>query len=309
MELHKVVISVIASLATLLNLHALYFLCKKKRRNNYIILCINLSICDLVQSIIGFTITIFLKTDLKTPSDLCKLAAFFVFFPGLTSIFLLTSIALTRLLLPATPFLTRKLRYTMLFKVIGPFAWIYALFWSVLPLIGVSSYTLDATHARCSIKWITTTITEKSYVISLLIFCYIAPVIIITTSSFALANLIHRKMKYFSTVLNLRSAERKLYRSREYKAKLSLGLMCLSFLICWTPYAVTAALSTLMGGQLPKYMYHIGALFAKLTSIFNPIIIYWRRDLPRILGSQYSRSKSTFILSVEKKRNRLEAGK
>ena len=296
MEIYKVTLSTIASLAVLLNIHALYFLCRKKSKNNYLILCINLSISDLIQSALGFIIQIFYMTVLKTTSNLCKLSAFFVFFPGLTSISLLTSITLTRLLWLTAPFLTKRHGHTVLFKIIGPFAWIYALFWSVLPLIGVSSYTLDSSRSRCSIKWVTNTSTEKSYIISLLVFCYITPVVIITTSSIFMENLIHRQLNQSSRALGLKKTGQKLYRSREYKAKLSIRLLSFSFIVCWTPYAVIGVLSAFTSVELPNYIHDTGALLAKLSSVFNPIIIYWRRDLLKNLNTRYSKSKTFSFL-------------
>ena len=300
MNASKVALIFVASLAASLNLHALFFLCKRKHKSNYTILCINLAFSDIVKSLLGFTLSIFLNDNLEIPTTLCKISGFFIIFPGLASISLLASIAFTRLLLVNSPFLTNSASYKAFFRYIPALAWIYAFFWSVLPLIGVSSYTVDVTHTCCSIKWIATSSSEKIYVILLILFCYVTPTIMILISSLIMATCIHKKFQLLSQIVGMRNAEIQIYKSRENKAKLSLTLMSFSFIACWTPYTIISLLSAYTSVRIPIYMHRTGSVFAKLSAVFNPIIIYWRRDVLKMLRNEYLKSRSTFVLSIKK---------
>jgi r-opsin len=58
-------------------------------------------------------------------------------------------------------------------------AYILALFWTLMPVIGWSTYDYEGTGASCSIKWEERSLNVISYNITILIFVYLIPVIII----------------------------------------------------------------------------------------------------------------------------------
>ena len=293
----KIVLSLIALATAVFNVIFLYSLKKVKSKNSYIFLCINLSLSDLLQSLSGYLPELFLEEYLTDANYLCKVSAFFVMFSALTSISLLTSIALSRLILLNAPFLTQRHGFKKLFKVIGPASWVYAFFWSVLPLTGVSSFTLEPTQTRCSIKWQAKKSSEKAYLLLLLAFCYLIPICIISVSCLVTSKVIHSKFQYFSKIYGKENSETILFKAKEEQARSSFILMFVSFIICWSPYAITGILAAYTYVEMPTWILHGAALIAKSSAIFNPLIYWWKNKI-KIL-SQTSSHKST-MSSIQK---------
>ncbi|XP_004211965.3 opsin-3 [Hydra vulgaris] len=152
MDAEQILLTFIALMAIIGNIAALYCLAKR-RVNNYIMLCVNLSVSAEIQSIFGFLPTLFLEKGSKKTTLLCRLAAFFSVFPSFTSISILTAVAISRMFLLEKPFLSNHGCYRSLFYKIGMASWVYSFVWASLPLLGFSPYTLEATGSRCSINW------------------------------------------------------------------------------------------------------------------------------------------------------------
>ena len=275
----KVLITIIASLSIIANIIALYCLNKRKRKNNYIVLCMNLSISDLIQSVFGYLPALFLNKSSKKDSLLCKLSAFFTAFPAFASISLLTVIALSRMALLNAPFLSNQVGYKTLFSKLGPLSWIYSIVWAALPLLGLSSYKLEATYSRCSIYWMPRAVHDKIFLVLLVGFCFFVPVVIIIASCLFTARVMHSKFKYFSHTYGKENLETMRYKIKENKAVTSFVLMVLSFTVCWTPYATIGILSAFAPLKMPIWLLQTAALFAKTSTILNPVVYCWKDNL------------------------------
>nr|XP_004211965.2 rhodopsin-like [Hydra vulgaris]QHF16586.1 opsin [Hydra vulgaris] len=236
MDAEQILLTFIALMAIIGNIAALYCLAKR-RVNNYIMLCVNLSVSAEIQSIFGFLPTLFLEKGSKKTTLLCRLAAFFSVFPSFTSISILTAVAISRMFLLEKPFLSNHGCYRSLFYKIGMASWVYSFVWASLPLLGFSPYTLEA-----------------------------------TVSCFYTARVIHLKLTYFSSTYGKDNIETKRFKKKENKAVLSLLIMVLSFLLCWTPYATIALLSAFTSITTPILLLKVAALFAKVSAVINPII-------------------------------------
>ncbi|XP_065665759.1 melanopsin-B-like isoform X2 [Hydra vulgaris] len=279
MDAVKSTLLIISSLAITTNVISVYILYKKRAKNNYVILCINLSLSDLLQSIAGYIPSFFLQPNLKKATVVCKLSAFFVAFPSYTTIATLTAIALSRFLLLSTRYNRNQVNYKNLFMKIATLSWIYGFTWAVLPLVGFSSYTLEDTHTRCAINFSPKTRVEKAYLILLMAFGFFIPVIIILISCLFTADLISSNYKYFFVTYGKENVETKRYKEKEKKAFSSFLLMVLSFIICWSPYATIGVLSAFTSTRIPKLLIEIAALFAKLAALVNPFIYFWKDSL------------------------------
>ncbi|XP_065664847.1 melanopsin-like [Hydra vulgaris] len=277
MDVAKVIVTIVTILSTIFNALALFNLCKKRRKSNYIFLCIFLSASDLLQTVLGYLPAIFLKERMENATKWCQISAFFVAFPSFTSIALLTAISFIKAYLINEHFLIGNMIYKKVVKATILCCWIYGLFWSILPLVGVSSYTLEPTKSRCSIKWYTDTNTEKLYLILLLVFCYTIPVSIVLASTMISARFVRSSFKINSSSLGMGDSFVKLFKLREAKVKFSLTLMCLSFITFWTPYAVIGLLSGFARVKHPKWLLETAALFAKLSAMVNPLL-YWQKE-------------------------------
>ncbi|XP_065656760.1 melanopsin-B [Hydra vulgaris] len=276
MDAEQISLTFIALMAIIGNIASLYCLAKR-RVNNYIILCINLSVSAEVQSIFGYLPTLFLDKSSIKPTLLCRLAAFFTTFPSFTSITILTAVAISRMFLLEKPFLSNYGCYRPLFYKIGMVSWIYSLVWAALPLLGFSSYTLEATGSRCSINWTPKRVSDKIFLILLVILMFFLPLIIILVSCFYTARVIHLKLTYFSCTYGKDNIETKRFEKKEKKAVLSFLIMILSFLLCWTPYATIGLLSAFTSLTTPSLLLKIAALLAKLSAAINPLI-YCTKD-------------------------------
>ncbi|XP_065643193.1 melanopsin-B isoform X2 [Hydra vulgaris] len=279
MDVVKIILLTIASLAIVTNIVSVYLLHKKRRKNNYVILCINLSLSDLLQSIAGYIPALFLKSNLQMATNLCKMSAFFVAFPSFTTIAMLTAIALSRFLLLSTRYNRNQVNYKKLFLKASIFSWIYGLIWAALPLLGFSSYELEDTRTRCSINFSPKNKIEKVFLILLMAFGFFIPVITILTSCLFTADLMSAKYKYFCVTYGKENVETKRYRDKERRAFSSFVLMVISFIVCWTPYATIGCLSTFTSAKTPKWLIEIAALFAKLAALVNPFVYFWKDTL------------------------------
>ncbi|XP_047130125.1 melanopsin-B [Hydra vulgaris] len=283
----------IALCAIITNIVSVYFLYKKRLKNNYVILCINLSLSDLLQSFAGYIPVIFFKPNLQKATTLCKLSAFFVAFPSFTTIATLTAIALSRLLLLTTRCNNNQINYKKLFTKVAILSWVYGFTWAVLPLLGFSSYTLENTNTRCSINFSLRNKIEKVYLILLMAFIFFIPFTIILTSCYFTADLISTKYKYFCMTYGKENVEAKRFKEKEKKAFLSFILMVFSFIVCWTPYTIIGCLSTFTSAKTPKWLTEVASIFAKLSALVNPFVYFWKDAL---LKKTISKRKQEFKL-------------
>ena len=157
--------------------------------------------------------------------------------------------------------------------------WLFALFWSIVPLFGWSAYVPEAGGTACSIKWQSPDAADAAYIYAIFTLFYFAPLTIITLAY----GLVYRNVKQmhqkaistwganFGPTLDAQEAKVK-------AAKLSF-LMVTSFMLGWTPYAVVSLMATRSGArEFPVVVGVIPALFAKTTTSYNPVIYFLMYD-------------------------------
>ncbi|XP_047127236.1 visual pigment-like receptor peropsin isoform X1 [Hydra vulgaris] len=281
MNIEKICFFLISTIATVINAVSLYFIYKKykKYKSNYVILCINLSFSDLFRSVAGYIPSLLIEEHINTATMLCKLSAFFIAFTSYTTIAMITTIALSRMVLLSTYVLCNKINYKTLFIKIGVLSWIYGFTWAIMPFIGFSSYTLEDTCSRCSINFSPKTRMEKVFLILLIVFGFFIPAIIILVSCLYTAYVMRTKYKYFNATYGKENIETKRYKEKENKAFISFILMVLSFVVCWTPYALIGFFSAFTSIKIFKWLFHLAALFGKFSAFINPVIYYWKDGL------------------------------
>ncbi|XP_047140359.1 melanopsin-B [Hydra vulgaris] len=281
MNIEKICFFILSTTSTIINALSLYFSYRKYKmhKSNYVILCINLSFSDLLRSIAGYIPSLFIEEHINTATTLCKLSAFFIALTAYTAIAMITAIALSRMVLLSTCILSNKINYKALFIKIGVLSWIYGFTLAVMPFVGFSSYTLEETRARCSINFSPKTRVEKIYLILLIAFGFFIPVIIISISCLYTAYVMRTKYKYFNATYGRENIETKRYKEKEKKAFLSFVLMILSFIVCWTPYAIIGFFSAFTSIKIFKWLLHLAVYFGKCSTIVNPVIYFWKDGL------------------------------
>uniref|UniRef100_A0A8C2IR13 Opsin 6, group member a n=1 Tax=Cyprinus carpio TaxID=7962 RepID=A0A8C2IR13_CYPCA len=172
-------------------------------------LTLNLAISDASISVFGYSrgileiFNIFRDNGyLITSVWTCQVDGFFTLVFGLGSINTLTVISISRYIKGCHPNKAHCItNTTVLMSVI--FIWTGALFWSGAPILGWGSYT-DRGYGTCEIDWVKANYStiHKSFIISILIFCFFIPVLIMLFSYISIINTVKRG--------NARSAERDL---------------------------------------------------------------------------------------------------
>ncbi|XP_052259577.1 visual pigment-like receptor peropsin [Dreissena polymorpha] len=104
----------------------------------------------------------------------CVLVGFVVYLFGLSQLYLLSAVSIDRYIVITKPLLTPKITTKVACaSVAGCFG--IALIWAVCPLIGWSSYGLEASGVFCGLHWNDVSVSNTSYVITITIFCFFFP--------------------------------------------------------------------------------------------------------------------------------------
>uniref|UniRef100_A0A8B9KSC8 Opsin-5-like n=1 Tax=Astyanax mexicanus TaxID=7994 RepID=A0A8B9KSC8_ASTMX len=217
-------------------------------------LTLNLAISDASISVFGYSRGIleifnvfrdngYLITSVWT----CQVDGFFTLLFGLGSINTLTAISITRYIKGCHPNKDR----------------------------GYGTCEIDCAKANYS------TI-HKSYIITILIFCFVVPVLIMLFSYVSIINTVKRG--------NAMSAEGDLTdRQRKIERDVTIVsiVICTAFILAWSPYAVVSMWSA-WGFHVPNLTSIFTRLFAKSASFYNPLIYFglsskFRKDVGVLL--------------------------
>ncbi|XP_068597572.1 opsin-5-like [Brachionichthys hirsutus] len=252
-------------------------------------LTLNLAISDASISVFGYSrgiLEIFniFKDDgyLITWIWTCQVDGFFTLLFGLASINTLTVISITRYIKGCHP----NRAYCVSMNTIAVSLvciWTGAMIWSVAPLLGWGSYT-DRGYGTCEVDWSKANYStiHKSYIISILIFCFFIPVMIMLFSYVSIINTV-KSTNAMSADGFLTARQRKVERD---VTRISI-VICTAFIMAWSPYAVVSMWSA-WGFHVPSTTSIVTRLFAKSASFYNPLIYFgmsskFRKDVSALL--------------------------
>ncbi|XP_007246178.3 opsin 6, group member a [Astyanax mexicanus] len=252
-------------------------------------LTLNLAISDASISVFGYSRGIleifnvfrdngYLITSVWT----CQVDGFFTLLFGLGSINTLTAISITRYIKGCHPNKAHCITNATIATCVM-LIWAGAVFWSGSPLLGWGSYT-DRGYGTCEIDWAKANYStiHKSYIITILIFCFVVPVLIMLFSYVSIINTVKRG--------NAMSAEGDLTdRQRKIERDVTIVsiVICTAFILAWSPYAVVSMWSA-WGFHVPNLTSIFTRLFAKSASFYNPLIYFglsskFRKDVGVLL--------------------------
>ncbi|KAG9480221.1 visual pigment-like receptor peropsin [Eleutherodactylus coqui] len=229
---------------------------------------INLAFTDIGVSGIGY--------PMSAASDLhgswkfghvgCQIYAGLNIFFGMASIGLLTVVAIDRYLTICRPDIGRRitsLHYTAMILA----AWINAVFWSVMPIVGWSSYAPDPTGATCTINWRKNDASFISYTMTVVVVNFIVPLMVMFYCYYNVS----RTMKGYDSRNSLGGTNVD-WSDQADVTKMSV-VMILMFLIAWSPYSIVCLWSSFGDPkQISPAMAIIAPLFAKSSTFYNPCI-------------------------------------
>ena len=258
----------------LLNLLVIVVLLRKGRDICFMdLLMISLSISDLLQTSIGYSVEIHSHyTGRLISHTSCKVAAFSVTFLGLVSIAHLVGIAVERHIVLRYPVRMRTWvnNVTSSLYVIVP-SWIYGLLWALFPLLGWNRYIRQpGTTHLCGLDMTNTGLQYTCFNYNLLFWCFVLPVLIIAYCSYHICRAL-RSRRSASILLNMGStvieSRKKMERQQTVMSLVIIG----AFLFAWSPYACCVLVLTAQGSLSGKLL-DIASVFAKTSSMYNPII-------------------------------------
>ncbi|NP_001301037.1 visual pigment-like receptor peropsin [Limulus polyphemus] len=199
----------------------------------------------------------------------CQWYAFMGFLFGSAHIGVLALLGLDRYLITCRIDFRRKLTYKRYCQMICA-VWVYAIFWSVMPLIGWGRYGPEPSITTCTIDWRHNDGSYKSFIIVYFVLGFLVPFLLIAICYFNIA----RQLSVKPVAPSLRSAI-----CDQWANERNVTMMCLviviTFVVSWSPYAIVCLWTVFKPpSTVPSVLTLIPPLFAKASTVFNPIIYY-----------------------------------
>ncbi|TRY94306.1 hypothetical protein DNTS_030386 [Danionella cerebrum] len=121
--------------------------------------------------------------------------------------------------------------------------WIYTLFWASLPVFGFGSYGPEPFGTSCTINWwgMKTSITDRIYIFLILTLCFAIPTLIIIVSYISIVIRVYRSGHILASI----PSSTVTHNSKDVRLTKIAAVVCISFLIAWTPYAIVSLYSAL----------------------------------------------------------------
>ncbi|XP_052070135.1 rhodopsin, GQ-coupled-like [Mytilus californianus] len=209
----------------------------------------------------------------------CHLFAFFGGLSGFVCINTLTVLAIERCVV-----ITCHLTYNNRLSNPGVVllcvtVWIYSIGWSVLPYLGWGGHMMEGSRTSCTFDYFTKTMNNRTYVICLIVFCFVLQLIIISVSYLKIVTVVfsrqreisHSKSNSKAVCLRISSSKERL--KVEWRATKAAMILVVVFCISWTPYAIIALIGQFSDTSfITPLSSAFPGLFAKMSSLFNPII-------------------------------------
>ncbi|XP_034383919.1 opsin 8, group member b [Cyclopterus lumpus] len=237
------------------------------------LLSVNLAVTDLGAAISMYPLAVASawKHRWLGGDATCVYYAVAGFFFGIASIMNLTGLAIVRFIVSLnlqSP--NEKIGWRKV-KLLCLWTWLYALVWAVFPFVGWGRYGPEPYGLSCSLAWGHMKHEGFSFVVSLFCLNLILPCVIIVFCYFGIA------VKLYFTYRTSKSHSNRIPNIVKLHRRL-LGiavLMSLGFVVCWSPYAIVSMWSILHdSGSIPPEVSLLPCLFAKSSTVYNPLIYY-----------------------------------
>lgn len=138
---------------------------------------------------------------------------------------------------------------------------------------------MEGSRTSCTFDYFTKTTNNRSYVLSILVFCFFAQLLVISGSYFKIAqavfahqkDVVHSNQQADDAAFCLRVSSKNRHQIEWRTAKTVLSLVMI-FCVSWTPYAIISVIGQ-FGNQttVTPLSSAIPGIFAKMSSFLNPI--------------------------------------
>lgn len=163
------------------------FIRNKSLRTSLNIFIIALTCCNLLGTLIElpFVIVSNLKCQWIFGKFGCVFSAFFMYFIGCTSIYLMAAISFERFYIIYKPMSIRNVNTrTNLLVILG--CCLNGLMWAIFPLLGWSYYSLEGANTSCAVEWKERSLNVTSYNIAIFILVFSIPLLSILITNIKL---------------------------------------------------------------------------------------------------------------------------
>ncbi|XP_076830704.1 visual pigment-like receptor peropsin [Brachyhypopomus gauderio] len=240
----------------------------RELRNATNAIIINLALTDVGVAGIGYPMSA--ASDLhgswKFGYTGCQIYAALNIFFGMASIGLLTVVAIDRYISICRPHIGQKMTtrsYTLLIVA----AWLNAVFWSSMPIVGWAGYAPDPTGATCTINWRKNDASFISYTMAVVLVNFIIPLCVMFYCYYNVSVTLKRYK-----ARNCLDGFNTDWSDQMDVTKMSV-VMIVMFLLAWSPYAIVCLWASFSEPTLiPAPMAIIAPLFAKSSTFYNPCI-------------------------------------
>ncbi|XP_072552861.1 opsin 8, group member b [Salminus brasiliensis] len=192
------------------------------------------------------------------------------FFFGIASVATLTVMAMVRFSVSLTLQSPKEKISKRRVHVLLAGTWLYALLWALFPLLGWGRYGPEPFGLSCTLAWGEMKEHSPSFVISMFSMNLAIPAIIIISCYFGIALRLYVSYKSVDNgnlVPNTVKMQRRLM--------VIAILISFGFLGCWTPYGIVSLWSIYSSSaSIPPYVSMLPCLFAKTSTVYNPLIYY-----------------------------------
>ncbi|XP_022073070.1 opsin-3 [Acanthochromis polyacanthus] len=271
------------------NVVVLILYCKFKRlRTPTNLLLVNISLSDLLVSVIGvnFTFASCVKGGWIWSQATCIWDGFSNSLFGIVSIMTLSALAYERYIRVVH---AQVVDFPWAWRAIAHI-WLYSLAWTGAPLLGWNRYTLEIHRLGCSLDWASKDPNDASFILFFLLACFFVPVGVMI---YCYGNILYT-VQMLRSIQDLQTVQ--IIRILRYEKKVAVMflLMISCFLVCWTPYAVVSMMEAFgRKSMVSPTVAIIPSFFAKSSTAYNPLIYVFmsrkfRRCLLQLLCSRLS---------------------
>ncbi|KAK6489982.1 opsin-5 [Huso huso] len=150
------------------------------------------------------------------------------------------------------------------------FTWLYALMWSVVPLLGWGKYGPDPFGLSCTISWSEFKVNGSTFMICMFILCTTVPALTIIVCYFGMAWKIRKAYKAMGNSNHIPSAMKV-----EWRLTAIVVLVSVGFIGCWAPYAAVSLWSVFRSSDsIPPLVSLLPCLSAKSETAYNLFLHY-----------------------------------
>jgi len=200
----------------------------------------------------------------------CAYDGFLHYIVGAVQINTIVAIAVDRYICITRPMSPLKLNQAKAKMVVG-IVWGAALIVSFFPFLGWNQYVPEGPMTTCGVDWFSRDPGDQSYIIMIFLVNFVTPLIIVIFCYYFVYSTIRNVAR--NGVWDINSEKGKKNLAAEKKMLKTCVALLFAFLICWTPYALTAFTNAFGDpDSIPMFLQCFTPIFAKSQAVVDPIL-------------------------------------